>query len=161
MIPAGLQPGEKYKARIALAQLLAVQTALAGTLGLPFAGTAVALINQAFPELEVNKNLKKWTNAIFAGDAENGNAISDVAMNGIPSMFGWDLQSRLSMGNMLPGVSEFNGFQPENLAGPAVNMGAQLFKGVSQALTGQPGEALLTLMPPVAKKFANLAGGRL
>ena len=94
---------------------------------------------------------------MFAGDAENGNAISDVAMNGIPSMFGWDLQSRLSMGNMLPGVSEFNGFQPENLAGPAVNMGAQLFKGVSQALTGQPGEALLTLMPPVAKKFANLA----
>ena len=154
--PAGLKPGEKYKARIALVQLLAVQTALAGTLGLPFAGTAVALINQAFPELEVNKNLKKWTNAIFAGDAENGNAISDVAMNGIPSMFGWDLQSRLSMGNMLPGVSEFNGFQPENLAGPAVNMGAQLFKGVSQALTGQPGEAVLTLMPPVAKKFANL-----
>ena len=155
--PAGLQPGEKYKARIALAQLLAVQTALAGTLGLPFAGTAVALLNQAFPELEVNKNLKKWTNAIFAGDAENGNAISDVAMNGIPSMFGWDLQSRLSMGNMLPGVSEFNGFQPENFAGPAVNMASQLFKGVSQALTGQPGEAVLTLMPPVAKKFANLA----
>jgi hypothetical protein len=155
--PAGLKPGEKHNARIALYQLLAVQTALAGTLGLPFAGAGVALLNQAFPELEVNKNLKKWTNAIFAGDAENGNAISDVALNGIPSMFGWDLQSRLSMGNLLPGVSEFNGFQPENLMGPAVNMGTQLFKGVSQALTGQPGEALLTLMPPVAKKFANLA----
>ena len=41
--PAGLKPGEKYKARIAMVQLLAVQTALAGTLGLPFAGTAVAL----------------------------------------------------------------------------------------------------------------------
>ena len=154
--PAGLKPGEKYNARVAMVQLLATQTALAGTLGLPFAGTAVALINQLFPELEVNKNLKKWTNAIFAGDAENGNAISDVAMNGIPSMFGWDLQSRLSMGNMLPGVSEFNGFQPENLAGPAVNLSTTLFKGVSQALTGQPGEAVLTLMPPVAKKFANL-----
>ena len=120
-------------------------------------GGCSGLINQVFPELEVNKNLKKWTNMIFAGDAENGNVISDVAMNGIPSMFGWDLQSRLSMGNLFPGVSEFNGFQPENLAGPAVNVGTQLFKGVSQAMTGQPGEAVLTLMPPVAKKFANLA----
>ena len=155
--PPGLNPGEKYKARIAMVQLLAVQTALAGAIGLPGAGAAVALIDQAFPQLEVNKNLKRWTNMVFAGDAENGNAISDVAMNGIPSMFGWDLQSRLSMGNLLPGVSEFNGFQPENLAGPAVNVGTQLFKGVSQAITGQPGEALLTLMPPVAKKFANLA----
>ena len=54
-------------------------------------------------------------------------------------------------------MSEFNGFHPETLAGPAVNLGAQLFKGVGQALTGQPGEALVTLMPPVAKKFVGLA----
>jgi hypothetical protein len=155
--PAGLKPGEKHNARVALVQLLAVQTALAGALGVPFAGAAVASINQVFPELEVNKNLKKWTNMLFAGDAEQGNVISDIAMNGIPSMFGWDLKSRLSMGNLLPGVSEFNGFHPETLAGPAVNLGAQLFKGVGQALTGQPGEALITLMPPVAKKFVGLA----
>jgi hypothetical protein len=155
--PAGLKPGEKHNARVALVQLLAVQTALAGALGVPFAGAAVAGINQVFPELEVNKNLKKWTNMLFAGDAEQGNVISDVAMNGIPSMFGWDLKSRLSMGNLLPGMSEFNGFHPETLAGPAVNMGAQLFKGIGQALTGQPGEALITLMPPVAKKFVGLA----
>jgi hypothetical protein len=155
--PAGLKPGEKHNARVALVQLLAVQTALAGALGVPFAGAAVAGINQVFPELEVNKNLKKWTNMLFAGDAEQGNVISDIAMNGIPSMFGWDLKSRLSMGNLLPGMSEFNGFHPETLAGPAVNLGAQLFKGVGQALTGQPGEALVTLMPPVAKKFVGLA----
>jgi hypothetical protein len=155
--PAGLKPGEKHNARVALVQLLAVQTALAGMLGVPFAGAAVAAVNQVFPELEVNKNLKKWTNMLFAGDAEQGNVISDIAMNGIPSMFGWDLKSRLSMGNLLPGMSEFNGFHPETLAGPAVNLGAQLFKGVGQALTGQPGEALVTLMPPVAKKFVGLA----
>src|SRR5580765_2747840 len=155
--PAGLKPGEKHNARVALVQLLAVQTALAGALGVPFAGAAVAGINQVFPELEVNKNLKKWTNMLFAGDAEQGNVISDIAMNGIPSMFGWDLKSRLSMGNLLPGMSEFNGFHPETLAGPAVNLGTQLFKGVGQALTGQPGEALITLMPPVAKKFVGLA----
>src|SRR4029077_13839202 len=155
--PAGLKPGEKHNARMALVQLLAVQTSLAGVLGMPFAGAAVAAINQVFPELEVNKNLKKWTNMLFAGDAENGNVISDVAMNGIPSMFGWDMKSRLSMGNLLPGISEFNGFHPETLAGPAVNLGAQLFKGVGQAITGQPGEALVTLMPPALKKFVNLA----
>ena len=155
--PAGLKPGEKHNARVALVQLLAVQTAMAGALGVPFAGAAVAGINQVFPELEVNKNLKKWTNMLFAGDAEQGNVISDIAMNGIPSMFGWDLKSRLSMGNLVPGMSEFNGFHPETLAGPAVNLGAQLFKGVGQALTGQPGEALVTLMPPVAKKFVGLA----
>lgn len=155
--PPGLMPGEKHGARMALVQLMASQVVLAGVLGLPGASGALAVVNQAFPELEVNKNVRKWINQIFAGDAENGNVISDVAMSGIPSMFGWDLQSRLSMGNMLPGVSEFNGFQPEAVAGPAVNLGAQFFKGVSQLITGQPGEALVTLMPPAAKKFVNLA----
>ena len=50
-----------------LVQLLAVQTAMAGALGVPFAGAAVAGINQVFPELEVNKNLKKWTNMLLPG----------------------------------------------------------------------------------------------
>jgi hypothetical protein len=45
--PAGLKPGEKHNARVALVQLLAVQTAMAGMLGVPFAGSAVA-INQVF-----------------------------------------------------------------------------------------------------------------
>ena len=149
-----IMPGSRW------CSCFAVQTAFAGVLGLPGAGAGLAVIDQVFPELEVNKNVRKWANMIFAGDEENGNAISDVAMMGIPSMFGWDLQSRMSMGNLVPGVSEFNGFQPENLAGPAVHLGAQLFKGVSQALTGRPGEAALTLDAAGSEEVPHVSGRR-
>jgi hypothetical protein len=45
---------------------LATQLALAGVMGVLLMGGALA-VNQAFPELEVNKNVKGWVNG-FLGE---------------------------------------------------------------------------------------------
>jgi hypothetical protein len=108
----GKTPAERYNAKIATMQLFGVQLGLAGVLGMPFAAAGLSLLNQAFPQLEVNKNLRSWVQQLFDEDESHDKPLSDLAMSGIPSMFGWDFQSRLSMGNTIPGVSEINGIQP-------------------------------------------------
>jgi hypothetical protein len=120
--PEGLTPGEVYGARKAAVQMLGVQLASAGVLGLPFVSGAVAALNALFPDLEVRRHLQEWMDELLGNDKENGSILSDAAMTGVPSMFGWDLQSRLSMGNTVPGVSEVNGFDPSLLMGAPANM---------------------------------------
>ena len=154
----GLKPGsEAFKANMALVQLLSVQTFAAGALGLPFVSGMMAVIDQAFPELEVNKNVRSWANELFSNDETMGSPIADAAMNGIPSMFGWDLQSRLSMGNMMPGVSELNGFQPAAVLGPAYSIGKQAVSAATAAGRGEFSRAAGYLAPPFVKKITNFA----
>jgi hypothetical protein len=136
--PGGLKPSEVFAARKAAVQMLGTQLALAGTLGMPFVSSALALLDKTFPGLEVNKHLREWMAQLFGEDAESGHTLTDIAMTGVPSMMGWDLQSRLSMGNTLPGVSEVNGFEPERLLGAPFNLVANFIKGGQQALTGDP-----------------------
>ncbi|HEU0046496.1 MAG TPA: hypothetical protein VFQ43_02675, partial [Nitrososphaera sp.] len=94
--PDGLTPHEVYSARKAGVQMLGTQCALAGVLGLPFVSSAIAALDKAFPDLEVNKHLREWMHQIAGEDGENGNVLTDIGMTGIPSMMGWDVQSRLS-----------------------------------------------------------------
>jgi hypothetical protein len=152
--PVGIKPGEKYYGNRALMQLMATQFVLAGTMGLPGVAGVLAIIEQAFPELEPRKNVQGWINKLLAGDEEDGNVISDAATIGIPSMFGWDSQSRLSMGN-LPGVSEFNGLKVQDVAlGPLGSLAANTMKGMKQLFSGDP-EGLATMSPPFLKKAAR------
>jgi hypothetical protein len=152
--PAGIKPGEKYYGNRALVQLLATQFALAGAMGLPGVAGVLAVIEQVFPELEPRKNVQGWINKLLAGDEEDGNVISDSATIGIPSMFGWDSQSRLSMGN-LPGVSEFNGLKLQDvMLGPLGSFAANVAKGMKQLFGGDP-EGLATMSPPFLKKAAR------
>jgi hypothetical protein len=150
--PTGLTPGEVYSARQAAVQMLATQLSLAGVLGLPFVSSAVGLLDKTFPDLEVNRHLREWMNDVTGGDAEGGHVLADIAMTGIPSMLGWDVQSRLSMGNTLPGVSEINGFEPEALLGPPVNIVTSFIKG-GQKIAARDPHAVDAFMPAALKKI--------
>jgi len=149
--PNGLKPHEIHSARKAAVQMLGTQLLAAGTLGLPFVSSAIALLDKAFPDLELNKNLREMMASFFESDDENGKLLTDIAMTGVPSMLGWDMQSRLSMGNNLPGVSEVNGFQAENLMGPAGNMVKNFVGGVTGFAKGETGSSLKFLPPAVGK----------
>lgn len=155
---SGLTPGEKFAAGKAAVQMLATQLAAAGVVGLPFVSAALGLLDKEFPQLEVNKNLREWVAGVFNDDDENGQLMTDVAMTGLPSMLGWDMQSRLSMGNTLPGVSEINGFQPEALLGPAVNLFRNFIEGGKKVVSGEGQRGLEQMLPSSAKKIIQLAG---
>lgn len=150
-----LTPGERHAAVKAGVQLLATQFAAAGLLGLPFVSGAIALLDKAFPELELNRKTREHVKDFLSSDEENGSILSDIAMTGVPSMFGWDLQSRLSMGNTVPGVSEINGFQPENLMGPAAGLVTNFVNGFRK-LAGGDSNGALSFVPPFLKKGVEL-----
>jgi len=57
--PGDLKPSEVFAARKAGVQMLSTQLAAAGLLGLPFVSGMVALLNQMFPNLELNKKLRE------------------------------------------------------------------------------------------------------
>jgi hypothetical protein len=132
--PPNMNPGEKYHYKTALTHLLAAQVAAAGALGVPFIGTAIALIDQMFPSAEAGKHLRDFVNGIIPkfleDDEEDGGTIADIAMGGIPSMFGWDFQSRLSMGNRwLELVRSMDSARVAVWC--AVGVGGQIYKGRS------------------------------
>jgi hypothetical protein len=159
--PAGLKPHEVYAARIAAVQMLGTQLAAAGVLGLPFVSGALAVLNQLFPDLELNRRLRESVSGLLDSDGDNGHILSDIAMTGVPSMMGWDMQSRLSMGNTVPGVSEINGFEPEMLLGAPANLVKTFVKGGVQAFSGDP-KAIDSFMPSALKKVFQLirSGGQ-
>jgi hypothetical protein len=70
-------------------------------------------------------------------------------------MMGWDLQSRLSMGNTLPGVSEVNGFDPETLLGAPANLVSNFIKGGQKLAQGDFGGATDKFAPSALKKIGQ------
>lgn len=156
--PTGLAPGEVYAARKAALYQLTAQFAAAGTLGMPFVSGALALLNQAFPELELNKKLRESVSSLLGGDTNNGHILSDMALSGIPSMFGWDFQSRLSAGNVLPGVSEYNGFQPEQLLGVPASLVTNWVNGAKKLASGDS-QGGYAFVPPAIRGIVKLATG--
>jgi hypothetical protein len=150
-------PAERRNARKATMQLAGVQLGLAGVMGMPFVGAGVSLGNQVFPQLELNKNLRSLVQQLFDEDESHDKVFSDLAMSGIPSMFGWDFQSRLSMGNLVPGVSEINGFQPEILTGAPVDLISRFVQGGKKVIGGDYLEGAKDMMPAAVKKMVTAA----
>ena len=141
----------------ATAQLLTVQAGLAGVLGIPFAGSAVALVNGAFPGLEIDKNLRALTQKLFQEDDDHNTPLSDLALNGVPSMFGWDFKSRLSMGNTLPGVSEINGYQHDMVHAPPIQLLTTFIEGGQKVMGGDYLGGAKDMLPPAVKKIIDIA----
>ena len=86
-----------------MTQLLATQLALAGVMGVPFMGGALAVVNQAFPELEVNKRREGLGERIAGGSVEEPSTLSDMAMMGIPSMMRMGLAEQAEHGKYAAG----------------------------------------------------------
>ena len=149
----GATPADRYAARKAAISMGLVQLMAAGALGLPFVGSALALAEEAVPQLEPTKMFREAASWMTGGGESN--ALTQVLMSGLPSMMGWDFQSRLSIGNAVPGVNEFNGVQPEALAGVPLNMLMNFGKGGAQLLKGDMG-GLEKFLPTSSKKLTAL-----
>lgn len=154
--PNGLLPHEVWNARKAATQMLATQFAAAGVLGLPFVSGVMALLDKAFPDLELNKHIREFAAKFFGSDEDQGNVFGDIAMTGLPSALGWDWQSRLSMGNSVPGVSEINGFQPQLLLGAPVNLISNFVGGAINAVQGNP-SGVSSMLPPAVARMIQTA----
>jgi hypothetical protein len=151
-------PAERWNARKATAQLFVVQGALAGVLGVPFASSIVAGLEQVFPSLELQKNIRQLVQKLTFEDQSHDTPLSDLAMNGIPSMFGWDFQSRLSMGNTVPGLSEINGFQPDMMHTAPVQILTKFLQGGQKLIDRDFMGAAKDMTPPALAKIIAAYG---
>lgn len=149
-------PAQRFAARKALGTMMAVQLGAAGILGLPFVTAMTSLLDKFMPELEANKKLREFVANLFGSDEEEGNTLTQAMLTGLPSMTGWDWQSRLTMGNPIPGVNEYNGFQPEALLGAPANLAGKIIGSGFKALRGDVGGAMLGVLPPAFKKLGEL-----
>lgn len=149
-------PAQRFAAGKALGTMLAVQFGAAGVLGLPFVTALTSLLDKFMPELEANKWLRERIAGLFGEDEEEGNKLTQAMLTGLPSMTGWDWQSRLTMGNPIPGVNEYNGFQPEALLGAPANLAGKIIGSGFKALRGDVGGAMLGVLPPAFKKLGEL-----
>lgn len=154
---------ERAAARKAFGQMLTTQAALAGGLGLPFAGAMLAVVEQFFPELEVKKRTEDAVfsafEAVFDGNEKAGEIFSDMAMRGMPhGLLGVDLSNRLALSNLL-GVSPYDGFSLDNLAGPVGSMVGNMFRAVQEFKTGDAGQGVKSLMPTPWKPTVDLMIG--
>lgn len=149
----GTTPAQRSNARKAFVQLMVTQFAASGAMGMPFAAGVLALIEKAFPGS--TQNIRELVSQFFGEDEEQGGRLTDAAMTGLPSMLGWDLQSRLSLGNAVPGVSEYNGFQPELLLGPSANFVGGFASGAGKLLEGDVAGAR-SFVPPAVRKLTEL-----
>src|SRR5258705_13969716 len=120
-----------------------------------FVAAGVSLLNEAFPQLEVNKNLRSWMQQVFGEDESHDKPLSDLAMSWIPSMFGWDFQSRFSMGKTVPGVSEINGFQPDMMSSfVPTNLLMKFIKGGQKVSQGDL-KGIGDMMPTAVKHIVD------
>lgn len=155
---SSLQPAEKYAARKSFLTQMGLQFAVAGALGMPFVSGVLALINQVDPSLEINKNVRGLMQKFFAEDGKDGHPLTDMMMAGLPSQLGWDMQSRLSSGNLLPGVSERDGFSTDQLVGVPGSLVSQMAGGVKQMLSGEA-SGLMAFVPPGVRNQVRLVTG--
>lgn len=155
---SSLTPAEKYAGRKAFLTQLGLQFAVAGALGMPFVSGALALINQVDPSLEINKNVRGLMQQFFAEDGKDGHPLTDMMMSGLPSQLGWDMQSRMSSGELIPGVSERDGFQVSNLFGVPASLATQMAGGVKQIMNGE-GAGLMAFVPPGLRSQIRLVTG--
>lgn len=153
----GLTPTERSNARRATVIMLGTQLAAAGALGLPGVGAGIAVLEQMFPDLELNKAIRENLAKLGGDDTELGAFISDIALRGVVNQLGpVDIGSRFSMGNSILGASSYDGFDVKNILGPTYNLFSNMALGVQQAASGNTQGAVHNLVPPAFKKIVDL-----
>lgn len=156
----GLTPGDRRSARKAAIVMFGTQLAAAGALGLPGIGAGIAVLEQIFPDLELNKLIRENLAKIGGDDQALGSFISDTALRGLPNQLGGvDVGSRLSLGNNVLGLSSYDGFDVSNILGPSLNLFKNMAVGVTQATQGNLGGAVQSMVPPAYKKLIALGQG--
>lgn len=144
----GLQGAELHNARKAFGTAMAVQMALGGALGLPFAGATVALLEKIFPNIEINKNLREFFASWGGKDTQAGGMIADAALQGLGTALSpADMSGRMAMGSVV-GTNPYFGFEASQLLGATGSMFESMVRGGAGVIAGDPQEAKYIL--PVA-----------
>jgi hypothetical protein len=155
------QRGTRRQHAKALATMSLVQFGLAGALGMPFAGPLLTILEDRLG-VDVRGRAYDTLSNILDDDAEGGGYMADAVMRGslnalleragMPVDFG----SRFNLSG-LPGMNEFNGFDPGRVFGPTVNIANSAFKGVAGMATGNYDELAKSVAPVGLRKAIEYA----
>ncbi len=142
----GLQGGELHAARKAFGQAMVTQFVLAGAMGLPFAGAAVALLEDMFPNLQLNRDMRTAISSLAGDDHAMGGFLADASLKGLATaMSPVDLSGRLGL-SAVTGSDPYYGFEAKDLLGAPGSMLMNMMKGVQQITSGDP-SGVSKLMP--------------
>lgn len=151
----GVPPALRAQARKALATTLATQVTVAGTMGLPFLGSALTAIEKT-TGIDADQAMREWWDEL-GQFTPWGHDFADIASTGLLNhLTGVDAGSRMGLGGYL-GTSYYNGFSLKDFAGPMYGIAEQVTKAAGLVSTGEPLKALHTLLPNGLKGAANLA----
>lgn len=155
------QRGTKRQHAKALATMTLVQLGLAGALGMPFVSPLLTLLEDRLG-LDIRGRAYNALSDALDVDGEEGGFMADMVMRGatnalleragLPVDFG----SRFNLSG-LPGMNEFNGFDPGRVFGPTTNLVNSAFKGISGMVTGDYAELSKTVAPVGLRKAIELA----
>jgi len=166
----GMTPTDRKNARKALTAMLSAQFASAGLVGLPFVGSAMALLEK-YTGLEIEKEAREGLAGLLEDDErEDGGVLADLILNGAANTFAKevlpgapDFASRLAIGGVM-GLNPYDGWSLGQLMGPTGSIVENVSKGAINLIReGNPGQALEDVVPIAWKKPIHLLrhGGEL
>lgn len=153
-----LSPAQRVQARKAFLGFLATQTAIAGALGMPFAGAALTILEDQFG-VPVKETVRKVLASLGSGDEDSwfsGSSIAETAMNGVVNqMLGMDVSSRLGVSNVF-GTSSYRGFNLSDMFGPAPSIVENTVKSLNYFGQNEPMMAAKALVPQAFKNLISM-----
>lgn len=155
-----LSPMERRQAVKGLMTMLAVQTSVAGVLGLPFAGAAMVLVEKA-TGTPVQQLVREGLASLADDeDGQNGGWFAETVMNGLGNqMFGMDVSSRLGVSSIL-GTSSYRGFSIADMAGPFPSIAENVLRGLNYFGQKDPIRAGREMVPTAFKNVLAMADSR-
>lgn len=152
----GLEGAALHNARKAFGQSLVTQLALAGAMGLPFAGATVAMLEELFPNLQLNKDMRTAIAGLAGDDHELGGFLADASLKGMATAVSpVDVSGRLGLSAVL-GEDPYYGFEAKDLLGATGSMLYNMTKGVQAVATGDPSGAV-KFMPNALQRMYQAA----
>jgi hypothetical protein len=144
----GMTPAQTRQVRKAAAQMLIAQTAVAGVLGLPFAGLMLTVLGKIFPEHDVEGSVRETLQSLGGDDDATGNAISTTLMTGVPSAMSYapDVGSRFALHGVFH-VSPNSNVGWQELMGASGGIFQNMFDAGQAGLRGEPMQGVQKLMP--------------
>lgn len=150
-----LSPLQRTQARKAFGTMAATQLSLAGALGLPFVGAALAVAEKVFG-INANAAVREGLASLAGDDEELGGLISELALDGIAShTLGVDVGSRVGVSNLL-GTSAYRGFSFQDMLGPAPSVIGNMVNAVGEMSRGNMWEGTRQLVPAAFKNALGI-----
>ena len=152
---SGLGAAERSAAKKAFGDMMFVQTAMAGALGLPMVGAGMTIMDELFG-LETRKGTREMFARVFGEDRETAHVVADAALKGVPSaMFGIDLSSRLGLGSFA-GFSPYSGFSASDMVGPTGAVLRNAVLATQNIAQGDVGRGVTSMLPTAYRNLVQL-----